>query len=328
MMRRPSLAALCALVVLAAGCGGLGTPDLETGVVSGRLVGGVAGKGYAYPLGRPDLKQLLGSDGGYRITVPVGTSSIVLYDGTSYVDGGSDFGRAELVEVEVEGAQEQHLGDRNTTDMPYAGGVLAGVRAGGAVCDSPKFTVVGTNQVAQAPAGAPPSAYLTPLPVGAFQVVAEMAGFQPGSKPVQVVSGASTQVTVDLEPDESEPERGCQRNGCYAGLQCAPDGSCKSGQTTGTCGAACGSGNPCNTGLVCGGNQQCTAPGGCDGYAHAMGGFCYQDSDCTALSGGKCVPHDEQHGGYCTAACDQNTPCPQGFTCSTVAQGQVCLRGN
>jgi hypothetical protein len=319
---------LAALFTLAAGCGGLGTPDLATGVVEGKVLNHVAGKAYVYPLGRPDLKQVLGADGQFRISAPVSTRALVVYDGTG--DGGyTSFGRAGLVDVELESAQVRHLDDEDAADMPLAGGVLAGTRAAGAVCNSPRFTVDGTDQQATAPSGAVPAVYLTPLPQGDFQVSAELPGFHRRSKDFTVVANASVQVDVDLDPDEADDDRGCLRTGCEAQLRCESDGWCRSDQANGACGGACDGANPCRAGLFCNTSQRCEAPGGCDAYALAFGGVCFtstETTDCAPLSGGVCTGSpllDDHHAGYCTAHCVDQAQCPTGWTCGS---GSVCVR--
>ncbi len=213
--------ALSSLALLAAGCGGLGTPDLSRGVVEGRILN-QAGSAYVYAYGTPSAITPVAADGSFRLTAPAGTTAIVLVD----PDAGLGSDLAELVDVTVEGADVVHVADRHgardpvtSARMPIAGAILAGVTAvGGAVPQQPSFTLDGTDRSAAAVTGA--SALLARVPAvaaGRLALTVAMRGFK--GKTVQVPSvaaGTTTAVQVALDVDSEATEKGC----AAAGDQC------------------------------------------------------------------------------------------------------------
>ncbi|HTN51847.1 MAG TPA: hypothetical protein VML50_05550 [Anaeromyxobacter sp.] len=340
MVRPRSLAPL-ALVLLAAGCGGLGSPDLAHGVVQGRIVGAATTTqlpASVYALGYPATKAAVQPDGSYRLTIPVEATAIVLYDGSATFDATGNMlspGLAELVPVQVAGAGVVEVPDRHGAGDPSAaprmlaaGGVLAGARAtSGAVCQDPRFSVLGTDQEGVSPsaAGALPAVYLAPLPGGDYQLAVDLAGFRRQTVPITVSAGANASYGIDLSVDDGDQHRGCLSSGCEPGWTCGGDGHCSWGGG-GTCGASCDPTAPaCEAGLACAGSGPgtCQGPNGCAAWAAEWSDVCFQDADCGDLAGGSCAGGDAIHAGYCTAACGPVTPCPMGWTCGTTG---VCRR--
>lgn len=303
-MRKSSTLGL--LAVLSAACGIVDNPDLQTGTVEGRIVGASAG-GFAYPLGRPDLKVPLDPGGAFSIAgVPVGPQEIVFFDGTV---------RADRASVLVRSAYREVLPDRfgdaavvpEETKMPLAGRVIAAVRLeGGGLPVDPRFAVEETDS-SDVPAAFPGGiAVLWPLPSGyGYDVTARVAGFRGASALVDVPAGTAL-VEIELEIDDDLSVRGCAANEdrCLGGLFCsAGDGACHECLSDGDCpdGGAC---DPetllCDTDAAAPDVEFCTA--------------CADASSCG--SGAVCVKPAAGGMGYCSIACPGGVAeCPAGFDC-------------
>lgn len=324
---------------LAAGCGGLGTPDLATGEVRGRIVGGTA-SGFVYPVGRPELKAPLAADGSFRVKAPAGAAELVLWDGRS--DPASTIaphGRAARLAVEVEAAEIVDVGDQE--ELPAARAILAGVRAeSGAGCDGVRFradlvlgaTLSATDQDRTVVSGVA-SALLTPLPPGAYRLTISLDGFRTEVRDYDLsgeVEGYAEE--FELEVDDDDDVRGCEVTGCDSGgLVCCRSGDagclvgrCHGGDTSaGSCGAACLEGGGCQAGLTCasaGSGAACLPPGGatCGSYLQTAGAACLSPDTCGALDGGTCEDRSYDRAGYCTAACAGDADCasfPLGWEC-------------
>ncbi len=177
-----------------AACGGLESPDLETGTLRGHLENFTPppppASAYVYPLFRPDLKTPIGADGRWVIErVPVETTQVIVFDGVD---------RARLLPVEVEGAEETGVEDDEAT-MPLAGRIEASVQLPpGAPAGSPRFTAVGTEHEGVLASGG--TADLYPLPEGRFDLAASMQGFRDGKVSCLVLAGQPVSCVVPLEP--------------------------------------------------------------------------------------------------------------------------------
>jgi len=287
--------ATLALAAALWGCGGMETPDVATGSVQGHIAGAAAGA-QAYVLGHPEIATPIALDGTFRLDgVPAGEQYLVLYDG--------DLG-AELLEVEVKSADLERV----AIDRPLApaGSILAGdnplvgVRSTGLV-----FAVDGTV-LQDLPAA--PSTTLFPLPAGKFSLRAKQPGFKETVALVEVVSGQSVPVEMELEVDDGSEARGCLSCGCEDGLSCDPaDGHCYLCVTS----ADCPSGGTCTADRVC-------TPG-----TPGTGLFCDACTSGADCGGGKCATTNE-HGdttpGYCTTACASDADCRAGTRCKS----QMC----
>jgi hypothetical protein len=197
--------AVSVVAMLAAGCGGLESPDLSTGAIEGRISPAFEG-GRVYVLGSPDRRADLGTDGTFRLEgVPIGPVTLVAYDGGE---------RAGLLPVLVRGAEVTSvLPGAAQVDGPQAGSPppaadpadflpLAGrlvVRAlaggGGEILGDARFTVEGTEWVDVAPDA---SGAGTPLPPGLFQLVVRAAGYVDASLAVEVRSDEVVRYDVPL----------------------------------------------------------------------------------------------------------------------------------
>ncbi|HEX8910515.1 MAG TPA: hypothetical protein VF805_15025 [Anaeromyxobacteraceae bacterium] len=327
-------ASLLLAALVAAGCGGLSSPDLGTGQVDGRLSGAKPGA-YAYVLGAPSLKAQV-QDGAFRLErVPVGSAQVVVFDGEA---------RAGVVSVEVRPAARALL-ELSGADMPLAGRVVPVPRpAGGASGAKARMTVEGTEFV-DVPADL--AGGLFPLPSGGYSVRAALRGFKDWTNQVEVLPAVSLPVEMQLDVDDSALLRGCLGGApCGPGLVCSrDDGRCYGCITDADCGGAACSDHVCtNQPLGCGGAcgacgaglacvaSTCQAPAGCAAWLQGFGSECALDATCAlALKDGRCfVPPGALVAGvgYCTAPCASDADCPTlgttRYTCDAVAQ--VCVR--
>lgn len=319
--------------LLVVACGGLATPDLRTGVVQGRILG-ASTAGYVYPAGHPELKVALAADGAFRLTLPAGAQSLVVYDGTFQMDPATDaitsFGHADVVDVEVAGADVLDLGDRDAETLPVAGGVLAGVRGeSGALTTNPRFRLVGVEPEIAGEDGA--SVFFAALPPGTYQLDVAVAGFLDGTLSVDVSSGQTVPYDVEVLVDQAAEVKGCAvalslgaATGCDGdGLACnAGDGRCYPTDPT-TCSRACNSDLDCLAGVPCV-NNACTPLVDCRTYLAVAGSSCVDDDPCTAaLAGGVCFTPDDHTAGFCSAACTIDRQCV-GFGAGVVCTSDHC----
>ncbi len=289
MVTRIAAAGLAAAL---SACGGLDTPDLSRGAVSG-LVAGASPGGYAYVYGSPQLEASLAPDGTFEIAgVPVGTVSLVLFDG---------YDRAEMVVVEVRGATRTRV-DRTAAAMPLAGGIVAAANpAGGTIGTGASYSVDGTVLAGVVAAPGALWVQLWPLPAGPYVARAALTGFVGVATPVTVVAGASVTTETNLDVDLDAPEPGCATNACHAPLVCNPaDGWCYQCLGDADCGVA---------GETCVQHLCVAAPG-----TRQICESCGAASDC---GGGLCIA--DPSGTVCSSACAQDYDCPSGFACSSNA---------
>ncbi len=357
-MKRSSFAVGIAIAL--AGCGGIDSPDLGSGQVRGQLTGAAPGA-YAYALGAPQTKVLLGPDGSFTLSaVPIGAAQIVLFDGSD---------RAELLPVEVKPASRSRL-DHDASAMPLAGKILVTARcAGGASGEAARFTVDGTDLEDVGDPGG--SITLSRLPPGSFTVHGSLAGFRSVPATVTVTSGASLEIEIDMDVEEGEAQPGCLSSGCSNGLRCGGDGKCYQcasdadcgsglrcedhlcasesgggrgicepvtsasqcesglavtmGGTTLYCSRACATAQDCPSGYGCQGGA-CVAPEGCSGLLQDYGQACLKDEFCRLVDP-RCFRPDEASTGYCTSRCDGDADCPtigsQIYTCDP--HERVCV---
>ncbi len=291
--------AAAALVAALSACGGLTTPDLSRGAVSGRISGAAVPGAYAYVYGAPQLQAALAGDGSFEIAgVPVGPASVVLYDGSA---------RAEMVAVEVLGATRTRI-DRTAALMPLAGRIVAAARPqGGTIGTGASYTVGGTVLAGMPAQPTALSVELWPLPGGSFMVWAALPGFLPLATPVTVLAGATVTAEADLNVDPPDPEHGCVNKNCHAPLVCdGSDGWCYE----------CVATSDCTAGRTCEAHACVAAPATglrqiCDP--------CTADADCAGPSG-LCFSGDPA-GPYCSQTCTADANCPAGFACS----GNACV---
>lgn len=283
------------LLLLAAACGELETPDLARGDVAGRLAGASPGA-FAYPLGAPQRKVAVAADGRFGLSgLPVGPARLVLFDGGL---------RAELVPVEVTGAG-QAVVERTAAGMPLAGRVVMTVIPdGGAAPVSPRYAVQGTDQSGVAGNGG--GAVLFPLPAGAYRLDTDLAGFQAGTEPVTVdaplASSDATYVEVRLQVATSGP-LGCAALGdqCRNGLRCdGGDGRCYQCRLDRD---DCGPVAACDPGT-----RFCTGTAGA--VASPVCSSCAGDAECGGAAAGA---YCERATGASTGYCSRRADCPAGF---------------
>jgi len=283
--------ARAALVLAAAlwGCGGIQNPDVATGSVQGHIAVAVAGA-QAYVLGHPEVATAIASDGTFRLDgVPAGEQYLVLYDGNL---------GAELLEVEVGSADLARV----AVDRPLAlaGSILAGNSPLGGVRST--GLVFGVDGTVLQDRQAAPSVALFPLPPGKFSLRARQPGFKETVALVEVHSGQSVPVEMQLEVDGDSDARGCLSSSCEDGLFCNPaDGRCYLCVADADCpGGTCTADHVCAAGMA-GSGAFCAA--------------CASGADCGGGSG-SCATTNE-HGdtvpGYCTSSCTPS--CPAGTKC-------------
>jgi hypothetical protein len=300
-LRRSLLArAACLLAAaLAAGCGGLDSPDLSTGQVSGRLTGNFSkGVAFAYALGAPETKVLIGDDGSYTLDgVPVtssGKAQVVLFDGDV---------RADIEVADVKPASRTRAGDRDSGTLATARSVVTAARcSGGASAANTVYSVDGAALRDEAKGDV---ARLFPLPPGVFKVRAKLSGFKEKVLDVDVTNDADVELEMDLELDEEDEHRGCITNGCTDGRECDDnDGQCY----------GCTVNEQCAVGQKCD-NHVCVSDSG----PRPACASCAADADCNAPSStleGKCVLDVSGAGNACTNTCLASTDCPSGFACN------------
>jgi hypothetical protein len=304
----PGIAALSAALLLAA-CGGLNSPDLATGQVSGRLAGAQPGA-FAYALGAPQTKAEIAADGSYTINgVPVtatGTAPIVLFDGAT---------KADIVAAPVKGASKTRADDTDASALALARKVTVTAACGGSV--SPNNVTYEVEGVALRDDGTGPSATLFPLPPGKFKVRAHAKGMIDAEKDVDVSNGDDS---ADLEmqvEDGDTSNRGCLSNGCSVGdLKCDNDGRCY----------PCTSDSQCGAGMKCS-NHQCQSE---NPDLKNICISCAVDSDCAYGPAGASQPGlcllGTPTGNVCSHGCSTDLDCPSGFACGPATNGHLaCL---
>ncbi len=287
--------AAAALVAALSACGGLETPDLSRGAVAGRIDGALPGA-YAYVYGAPQLRAALAADGTFEIDgVPVGSASVVLYDGSNH---------AEMVAVEVQGATRAWI-DRTAAAMPLAGSIVAAARPqGGTIGMGASYTVDGTVLAGVMATSTALSVELWPLPGGSFVVWAALPGFLSVATPVTALGGATVAAEADLNIDPPDPEHGCVNKTCRAPLLCElADGWCYE----------CLQDQDClGIGETCVAHACVAAP---SAGARQICDPCAGPSDCAS---GSCFGGDPA-GPYCSQTCTTDIDCPAGFACSNYA---------
>jgi hypothetical protein len=290
--------------LLVAACGGLESPDLGTGTLTGHLAN-ASPAAYLYPLGRPDLAVRPGAGGRYTIEkVPVETAALVVVD----FPAGSWL--AELVPVDVDGGEERAAPEVDAALLPLAGRVAAVARlGGGCTFAATRFTVAGTDQVDVVPAAPDVAAVLEALPAGAFELRARSDGFTDGHAAITVISGATVPYEIELEVEIGEATPGCLAPGasCRAPLVCGPDdGVCHECLEDADC-AGAGAESSCV-------DRSCREPA-------AQGEICdpcTQDAECQP--GTTCA----EDGAFCTRTCTLDSQCPAGMACQPDGARMVC----
>ncbi len=290
---------------LLAGCGGLDSPDLNTGQVSGRLTGDFKkGAAFAYAFGAPETKVLVGDDGSYTLShVPVasngnvGKAQVVLFDGDT---------RADIQLADVKPASRTQADDRDSGTLRRARSVVTAARcSGGASAAKTTYSVDGAALKDDAKGDV---ATLFPLPPGVFKVRAKLSGFHDKVQDVDLNLDADAQIEMELELDEGDDHRGCIANGCTDGRECDDhDGQCYGC----TVDAQCAAGQKCD-------NRVCVATSG----PLPACASCTADLNCDApvTFTGKCVLDSFGAGNVCSHTCGADTDCPSGFACN----GGVC----
>jgi len=287
--------ALVAALALAGCSGGLDTPDLGHGNVSGRLVGGRNAQALVYPLGRPDLAVTPDAEGGFELEhLPVGDVTLVIYDGTI---------RAERSVVTVRGSElERRVWFGEDAQVPEEQKIAVGGRVvaavlpmGGAVAVASRVSLLDTPLRAKTSADG--IVVVGVVPVGGYQLRAELAGYDTRTDDIEVTPQTSVH-EVSLEVSAGGAAPGCAAEGavCRNGLKCdLADGQCYQCLVDRDCsgGAACdlvnrfcvaptsgGSGAICS---VCTADAQCgdpalgafcEKPGGAGDEAPSITGFC------------------------------------------------------
>jgi hypothetical protein len=313
--------ALVALVGLA-GCGGLESPDLAHGSISGQVVGARI-DGFAYPLGHPELATRVAADGSFRFDrLAAGATRLVIYDDT-FPDGTR---RAELVEVQVHGAGVARV-ERNgegapvspSAKMAWAGAIVASVSPdGGGLVAAPRFAVEGTTLAATAsPGSAVVWLGLLPAASGVYQLTVSAEGYRPATQPIDLASATTGyDVPLAIETGGSGPP-GCAAagGGCDNALQCDP--------ASGRC-VQCLADVDCAGGSCDLDEHFCEAPPPNSSVPGAVCSSCTDDSQCQGgmLNPRWCERLPGATTGYCTWAPlpDQAPPvppassyCPSGF---------------
>jgi hypothetical protein len=297
-----------------AGCGGIDSPDLGKGQVTGRLTGVAPGaSAFVYALGHPETKVPVGSDGTYSIAgVPVDTTQVVVFDGNHGID---------VVPVQIKGASRSSAADRDTRDLKVASEILAAAQPAGGV--SPANAQYEVEGVALAQEARGDHATLFPIPPGKFKVRAVADGLRDIPVDVDVAEAATLQVQVGMDVDDSDARKGCIANGCSGDLKCNGDSS---GKGDGRC-YQCTDTTQCAAGSKCDNNVCVSESGDLRGVCLP----CTQDNECgpgpagAATQGGKCVVMPGGGGSVCRHGCASDLDCPSGLACDPTGK---CMAGN
>jgi hypothetical protein len=295
---------------LMAGCGGLDSPDLETGQVSGRLTGDFKkGAAFAYAFGAPETKVPIADDGSYTLNrvpvasngnVPSGKTQVVIFDGDK---------RADFHVADVKPASRTQADDRDAGTLAVARSVVTAARcSGGASAAQTVYTVLGAALKDDAKGDV---ATLFPLPPGVFKVRARLAGFKDKVEDVDVTSPADVQLELQLDVDEGDQKRGCLANGCTGGRECDDrDGQC----------------------YACTNDAQCVAGQKCDDHVCVGGTGRHVCEPCTSstqcelgplLQAAACI--GPAGAGTCSYTCNATSECPTGFTCDPQGGVNACV---
>lgn len=305
----PRTAGLFAVLValLVAGCGGIASPDLATGQVSGRLVGVTPGaSAYVYALGKPETKVLVAEDGSYTVNgVPVGSSQLVAFDGET---------RADYIAAEVKPASRTKADDRDVSTLRPARRVAASVACSyGISADGVSYDVEG---VALRSEGHGAQAVLFPVPPGVFTVRARAAGMRTVEESVDLSSATTGdfEVEMEMEVDDDDSHKGCLSSSCGGDLRCDSDGHCY----------ACTNDAQCGAGFTCH-DHECESSGGSSATVCTA---CSGDSQCASgplgsSQPGRCLPDTLT----CSHGCATNLDCPSGFACQDLggSVGRACV---
>lgn len=286
--------------LLVAGCGGIESPDLATGQVSGRLVGVTPGAGaYVYALGKPETKVPVGEDGSYTVNgVPVGSSSqLVAFDGET---------RADYIAAEVKPASRTRADDRDASTLRPARSVAASVSCSyGISTDGVSYDVEG---VALRDDRHGAQAVLFPVPPGVFKVRARAAGMRTVEGTVDVRSASTDSFEAEMELDDGDSHEGCLSSSCSGDLKCDSDGRCY----------ACANDTQCGAGFTCN-DHQCQSTGG--NLLAAVCTPCSSDSACASGPLGASQPGRCLDNLTCSHACITDFDCPAGFACQAQSGG-------
>jgi hypothetical protein len=324
MGARPAahLVLLAAAAALLGACGGLDTPDVSTGEVSGRLLNVKRAastdpdapplKPLVYVLGKPELFSEVGDDGSYRIAnVPAGPATkLVFYDG-----GEPGSGRAQVVAVEVRGASRTRV-DKGD-EMPLAARVVVLPRAAGG-CDTAAAEVtLAESDLRRRRGDRRGRVDLFPVPEGEWDVQGALEGFRPEVVRLAAAAGSETALELDLdEPEDSAERRGCVSAGCSAGLSCdRDDGRCYE----------CANDEDCGAGAECE-DHVCLPHGTSGGLDRDVCQPCASDAQCGV--DGVCLAAGGTTGGLCASAAEggsNDQPCDAGFLPATVSGRAVCV---
>ena len=292
--------------LLVAGCGGIDSPDLATGQVSGRLVGVKPGAGaYVYALGKPETKVLVADDGSYTVNkVPVGSSSqaLVAFDGET---------RADYIAAEVKPASKTKLDELDANTLRPARSVAASVACSyGISTDGVSYDVEG---VALRDEGHGAQAVLFPVPPGVFKVRARAAGMLTVERSVDVSNDTTGSFEVEMEVDDGDSHKGCLSSSCTGDLKCDSDGHCY----------ACTTDTQCGAGFTCH-SHQCESAGGSGAPVCTA---CSGDSECASGPLGSSQPGRCLLNGTCSHGCATNLDCPSGFACQDFggSVGRACV---
>jgi hypothetical protein len=296
---KPMASLLLALAALA-GCGGIDSPDLGKGQVTGTLTGAKAGA-FAYALGHPETKAQIQPDGSFTLKgVPIDSKKVVVFDGQQGID---------LVDVEVKSAKKSDCGSKDAKDLKVASVILAAARpSGGVSADNAEYQVEGVA-LAQDARGA--VANLFPIPPGKFKVRALAKGLRDVPVDVDVAEAATIPVEVGMDIDEDDHSgKGCVSNGCSGALKCNGDSS---GKGDGRC-YQCTDSSQCAAGLKCD-SYTCVADGDgrsvclpCSGAGQCAAGRLGQGPRCSAMPGDSAT--------VCTHGCATSADCPSGLSCT------------
>jgi len=301
--RQPSLIPIVAVapcfLLLACG-GGLNTPDLTTGEITGKLTNVAdASQAHAYVLGHPETLVKVAADGTYTIPkVPVGDARVVLYDGRD---------RAGVVDgVRVDPAKRSSLA-QDAAGLPLASRVVIVARGGGGVKGN-GATITLEDTIFQDRASIDgKTVELFPVPRGDWILRGKLKGFKAKDVSVAVAEGVSEPLELEIDDLDDTPEQGCNSSMCSDGLSCGGDGRCYACNSDSDCGGMRCESHMCVSTMM--GLRDSCEPCSSNGDCQGPNGVC--------LSGGSGVS------GLCASAPSSGS-CKSGFAVGTLNGNVVC----
>jgi hypothetical protein len=296
----PIVAVAPVLFLVACG-GGLTTPDLATGEITGKLTNVAdASQAHAYVVGHPETLVKVAADGSYTLSrVPVGDARVALYDGKD---------RAGVVEgVRVESAKRSSLA-QDAAALPLASRVVIVTRGGGGVKGNSATITLEDTIFQDRGSTDGKTVELYPVPRGDWILRGKLKGFKSKDVSVAVAEGVTEPFEVEIDDLDDTPEHGCKSSACSDGLKCEGDGRCYACTSDSDCGGLRCESHVCVSTTL--GTRDSCEP-------------CSSNTDCQGPNG-VCLSGGSGVSGLCASAPSTPGECKSGFALWTLNGSVVC----